>query len=666
MSLISIHNLRKSFNERVILNGLDLQVNQGDRIALIGENGVGKSTLFKLILGQLEPDLDSGPITIAQSTIISHLDQQLDFSQLQQTALIDPELSKLEKDIASVENRLANCQDQTDQDQLLERHGRLTAKFEALDGYNIEAKLADILSGLGLPREAMTRPLQSLSGGERMRAALAQVLIREPDVLLLDEPTNHLDWAAIEWLQDYLRQFKGALVVISHDRSFLDEIANYTAKLAAGKLTLQKGNYSHFVRVEKDRKFNLDRQSQLLQQKIKRQNEITQTMLSHRKISSYHSSQKKADRLALELEELQQQQAQIETRLAFQVQSGGKKADPQRILLQVKDLSFCFPDSQIKLFDRVNFTIKGQDRVLLLGPNGCGKTSLLKALLGQTAYWQGDITFARNIQLAYLGQIVEFENEGLTCLEELRASDPSLTEGQARGLLARYGFPGEAVFKSIHVLSGGERSRLYLCCLLNRRPDLLILDEPTNHLDINSREILEDALLNYDGALLAVSHDLYFIKKLAGSILNFQSASLVAYPSFQSYLNRKPQVQAHPQATTASKTDSSRPRAEHVKSTDRSSSLWTDREVELYPQLGKFPERPSKRNEERQFEACIRDLVKQLEESFDKWQAEKTAYEASFADASDSQIYNDYNQLLKQIETGENTYLKLLSLLEND
>lgn len=659
MSVINLQNISKSFGELQVLEDINLQLNYGDKLALIGENGTGKSTLLQIIAGELEPDHIDSIVQLARGTIIGYL-SQLQMTDSKLNALIDPEILEIETELAAVNHQMGIATE-SELPALLERHDELTDRYTALDGYSIEARLGEILSGLGLPRDVAKRPLHTLSGGELMRAALAGVLVRKPDVLMLDEPTNHLDLPAIDWLADYLKNYSGVVIVISHDRFFLDQFANCTAKLSHGSLILRRGNYSEFVRLEQADNATLAREIEQLGKKLERQDEITQTMLSHRKIASYHSSQKKSQRLQERYAELKSRRQLGDRQLNFRVVKGNNIGDPERILLQATNLSVSFNDSVLWICPQ--FTVKGTDHVVLVGPNGAGKTTFIKALLGELKEnTSGVIAHAQRLNIGYLGQNVEFDDEDLDVLTETVIRNPDLTQGQVRTLLAQYGFIGDAVFKQIGVLSGGERSRLYLCSLLAEGPDLLVLDEPTNHLDINSREILERALNNYDGALIAISHDTYFIEKIARRLFGFYDHKLMEYANYRQYLHELKSLRQ--QTATVSENSVPKSQSKSASSSDPSRSFkWSAEELELIPELSNFPTLPQNRKQEKRFSALLRREATRLEDLLEDLEASKELCEARFttADAAD---YNKYADLLSQIEATEDLYLKLLAILD--
>lgn len=590
MSYLTVDQVSKSYFERQILDGVSFRLDRGDRLALIGSNGAGKTTLLRLINGSEQPD--RGQISRAPQVVIGYLSQHveeicdLDSHPLanQELADLEAEMRQLEWEIAALASPAADRaghasseatadgfgdvaditgnaagepgRGRTDQGRpdpagpagsaddpsesertrqqrrCLARYAACTARFEALEGYDFPRRMQEALDGLGLSGEILQRPLATLSGGERMRVALARILLMSPDLLLLDEPTNHMDAQAQEWLEAYLARFKGAVLLISHDRAFIDQVATSVAELENGRLTIRPGNYSQFMAIEASEQLTMGREIRKLERELERQQQVTQTMLSHRKMSAYHAREKVVARLSGQLGDIRERARRQQARVNFNFLPGAIEGDPEKMLLTASDLGISFADHV--LFRQVSLELRNGQRVCLCGPNGCGKSTLLALLLGRIPDFSGEVRLADKAVFGHMGQHVSFPDESATLLDEL-LSRADLSEGQARNLLARYGFRDVDVFKSIQVLSGGERARFYLACLLLERPDMLFLDEPTNHLDIRSREILERALLDYPGAILAVSHDRYFIERIAQQVLGFIGGQVQPFADYLQY-----------------------------------------------------------------------------------------------------------------------------------
>jgi len=530
MPLLSIQQVSKTYHSRKLLDRVSFTVDAGDRMALVGSNGAGKTTLFRMIEGKVSPD--EGCIIQHSHVIIGYLSQNLEDQDDAENALKSREILDLEDEMAQLEHQLSdpNRQDMTS---LLARYAKITARYEACGGYDFEQRMREVLAGLGLTADDLSRPVTSLSGGERMRVSLARLIVQRPDLLLLDEPTNHLDTQAMEWLEEYLQKYSGAVLLISHDRYFIDRTASTVMELDNGQIKSYKGNYSAYCR-QKEQFINDQRQlvSQL-EKEVERQAGVTQTMLSHRKMSAYHAREKVVSKLSDRLSDEKRKLAGGPMKMSFAFVPEKRDGDPDKILLQTRNLGKSYPGSE-SLFEDVTFHIKASDKLVLVGPNGCGKTTLLSILLGRVPEFDGDVIISSQAECGYMGQFVPFADEDRCILDELFART-ELSETQARNLLARFGFREIDVFKKIQVLSGGERSRLYLCCLLQESPDVLFLDEPTNHLDIQSREILEGALADYSGAILAVSHDRYFIEKCSKGVLGFIDRHVLPFENFSQF-----------------------------------------------------------------------------------------------------------------------------------
>ena len=532
MPLITVDNISMDFGERRILDGVSFRVEEGDRIAFVGDNGTGKSTLFKIISGKYEPT--GGKVIMHGNTVAGFLSQNMDEQDLSSSSLKPKKMQELEADIAALEADISAADD-PERHELMASYADLIAEYEAMGGYDYEHRLSDALGGLGLTGIDSRTDLMTLSGGEKMRVCLARLIVEHPDVILLDEPTNHLDFEAIEWLEKFLNSYGGAVFVITHDRHFIDSVATRVIELDGGHITQYKGNYTSYKAQKAERMKTLEAEIANLEAEFAHQLDVKQTMLSHRNISGYHQREKMVDKLEVILEAKRAQRPAEFAKMNFKAVPAERTGKSERVILRCEDVSKQFDDCSVPLFSGVSFELKADEKIFFAGPNGCGKTTLLHMLTGDAYGNSGTILTSAGLKAGVMGQFVPFEDESRTLYDELIA-ESDLTVTEARSLLARFGFRGEAVFKVISMLSGGERSRLYLCKLLNENPELLILDEPTNHLDINSREILEDALSYYDGAIVCVSHDRFFIDKCADRILGFKNGRAKIYDKYEYYL----------------------------------------------------------------------------------------------------------------------------------
>ncbi len=524
---ISIQQLTKFYGAKQVFANISLEIMTGDRIGLIGRNGCGKSTLLKILQGS--EDYQAGNIQIRRGARIGFLDQ---FMAVESGWTVEAfcatafqELNALRVQMDQLAHAMATATE-CDMEMAMRRYGQLQARFESLDGYAAETRLEMVLQGLDIPTELRGQDCSRLSGGEKTRVALARMLLEEPDILLLDEPSNHLDIPAVEWLEDFLKTFKGTVLMVSHDRCFLDRTVTRIIELYPDRAENYIGNYSAYV-IEKERR---DQQAlrdyQNQQKKIERMEEQIQRFkvwAAMRDSEVMEHNVKVMERKLDRVERLERPAAgrrPLRLRLDTSRRSGND-------VLQVSGLAKVFGSRPV--IAGLDLQLFYQDRACLLGRNGCGKTTLLKLILGELPPDDGCIRLGAGLTIGYLPQEVAFDHEELTLLDWF-SRRYGISAGAAWSALARALFSGEEVQKHIRSLSGGERSRLKLCTLCYEKVNLLIMDEPTNHLDIESREALENMLQIYEGTLLFVSHDRYFINKVADQILVLADGKLQAYP----------------------------------------------------------------------------------------------------------------------------------------
>ncbi len=643
MSLLTIENIVKSYFHKTVLDHVSLRVQEGDRLGFIGANGAGKTTLFKIINGQEKAE--EGQIIKTSNVIIGYLTQHIDDSSgIEFSALRSRELEELEHEIHTLEIKMGSFENHEciEYRTITQEYERLTSKFESLDGYSYERNMKETLQGLGLKDNALLRPLSSLSGGEKMRVALARILLMRPDILLLDEPTNHLDVNAMEWLEDYLSKFKGAMILISHDRYFLDKVTNQTAELDSGKLETRPGNYTKYM-AQKSIELDFARKElSRIEKELERQTQVKQTMLSHRNMSGYHAREKVVDKLSDELSNAKSATIHsLSKRMSFKILPKEQIGDPKRILVQADLLGKAF-DGNI-IFSDVSFLLRACDKIVLAGPNGCGKTTLLSLLLGQLSDYDGTVRCSSNMKYAHMGQHVFFDDEECTPLEEFLTRTDS-SQGQARSTLARFGFVDVDCYKKISVLSGGERSRLYLACLLSEMPDALFLDEPTNHLDIPSREILEDALSDFNGAIFSISHDRYFIEKCAQKVYGFINGTLEEFTSYEQYRLAEKKKKSITSATNVCVLDA----------TDNSFDSNNEMTLEKSP----LKIRQNKA-EERRSVALRRKKIRYYEQTIATLEEEKIQLETGFNAETTPEDYRYYADLLVSIDQAYEKYMEL-------
>lgn len=541
---IRVEGLVKSFDlEKIILDGLTFQIDTGERVGLLGRNGAGKTTLFKILTGEL--DYDSGTVQIASGRRVGLISQipiypaGYTVEDVLQTAFARMFRMKDEMDALALRMEQGASDEAT-----LRRYGELNARFEGLGGWDTDTAVNKVANGLSISDEMRTRLFERLSGGEKTRVNLGRLILEDTDVLLLDEPTNHLDLQATEWLEEYLRKFRGTVVTISHDRYFLDRTVTRIIEIQDGKAEFYSGNYS-FYAIEKERRYQ-ERMKQYLKEQAKiQQLEKAAEQMHLWAFMGNDALHKRAFSMEKRIERMRTTQKPTKARrLEARFQSREFKGDE---VLQIKGVSKAFGER--RLFEDVYLRVEGGERIALLGENGTGKTTLLNMLVGLDSPDAGMIRLGPSVKAAYLPQVIHFAHPERSILDTM-LYELDITPQSARNRLAAYQFTGEDVFKSVSVLSGGELSRLRLCMLMDESINLLILDEPTNHLDIDSREWLEQAVEEFDGTLLFVSHDRYFINRFATRVWELEDYAITDYPmGFMQY--RQVREEAHRAAQAA-------------------------------------------------------------------------------------------------------------------
>ncbi len=625
MSMLTITNVVKEYRNKIVLNGASLRIERGERVALVGPNGAGKTTLLRIAAG-IET-CDSGSASIARGSKMGYLTQDLNEMDssgrvFSETALFHEEISRLEQKMRSLERKMTDpvlMENHEQYEAVLAEYSRLVNRYEGLDGYTIESKIKALLLGLGLKEEALTLPVELLSGGEKMRVALARILLEEPDLLVLDEPTNHLDIDGTEWLEGFLNRFSGGVLVVSHDRYFLDQVATRVAELDNGTITERSGSYTTFMQ-QKERMLEFARREQFrLRQEIRRESSIAEQLKSSHKISAWKSRLKSVERLQCEMDvKLKDTRDQQHLYKSTAPMIGFDKARHISAEIAMADKLAKYYGN-VKLFSDISFLIKGGERVGIIGPNGCGKTTLLNILLGRDEDFKGRARLGAWVKYGCLGQEVEFEDEERTLLEEL-LSFGEMKEFDARAHLSKFQFYGDEVDKKIRILSGGERSRLYLCCMMLEKPDCLIMDEPTNHLDIQSRDALETALLEFNGTVIAISHDRYFLSRCVNRILEFSDGSMTSYEgNYEKYRQLKLAAQ--------------------------------DDKLQEKIQIQSSGNNEKKKavGEDAQLSAQTLDLAS-LEESITALEAKQRELEASFCPETPHEAYIEYAEMAKELE----------------
>lgn len=537
MISISCDNLSLSFGIDTILESVSFSLNDGDKLGIVGVNGAGKSTLFRLITGEYHAD--SGAVYVAKDKTVGLLEQntglQSDRSVYEEMLLSFPALRRMEDRIASLEAAIAAYETENKPhdeafDRLVASFAEQSEAFEAEGGYSYKNRIRAMLTQLGFGEDLWSIPIDKLSGGQKTRLALVRLLLQEPDILMLDEPTNHLDIDTLTWLEEHLRSYKKTILVVSHDRYFLDKIATKILEIEHKRGTLYNGNYSSYQEqkiknreIEEKHYQNQQREIARIEAYIEQQRRWNR----ERNIIAAESRQKQLDKM-VKLD--RPTAAPDKIRLQF-----SKSGESGNDVLELNRLSKSYPGKP--LFSDVSAMIRKHDHVFVYGPNGCGKSTLLKIIMDRVTPDRGDYEYGYNVTVGYYDQEQQELDEENTVLEELWSSYENLTQTEIRNTLALFLFRGDDIEKKVSVLSGGEKARLTLAKLILSKMNVLILDEPTNHLDIPSREALENALLSFDGTIIAVSHDRYFIKKLANRIFDLSAHTLFDFRgTYEEYL----------------------------------------------------------------------------------------------------------------------------------
>lgn len=620
MIILQAHNLSKAFGSNQILTNIQIEVRQGERVGLVGVNGAGKSTLLKILVGELS--YDQGEIFKRKDTTMGYLAQHsgLDsqnsiweemLTVFQATLELETRLRFLEKEIADP-NVLS---DQEKYHQLLEEYAQVSERFQTGQGYQYEASIRSVLHGLRFYEKDYSTSIASLSGGQKTRLALGKLLLQQPDLLVLDEPTNYLDLETLAWLEQYLNTYPGSILVVSHDRYFLDSLVNVIYELERSKATKYPGNYSFFMQQKKLQAEREWKQFRQQEEEIQRLEAFVQRNLARASTTRRAQSRRKHLEKMTRLEKPQTEQKKAFFSFDLQRQSGHD-------VLRVEDVSIGY-QSESPLCQHLSFQAYRGDSIAIVGPNGIGKTTLLKTIVGQLPALTGSIQKGTNVSIGYYEQ----EQDGLhphkTVLHEIWDDYPHLLEKEVRSLLGQFLFSGDDVNKFVQDLSGGEKARLSLAKLMLRRANLLILDEPTNHLDIYSKEVLEEALLDYPGTILFVSHDRYFLNRIATKIIELSPDGAELYLGDYDYYVEKKRELAEIRLLEAKEQQTS----QQLTEPEQSAKLTYEQEKERQ----RIQRQRQRRKEE--LEAQIEELETKLKE----WETELTMPE----------VYQDYEQALE-------------------
>ncbi len=649
--IISCNNIKKTFIDKEVLRNISFHIEDHEKVALIGNNGAGKTTLFKILTKELDPD--DGALTFSKDCQIGYLKQNMDLSSertvYDELLSVFDEVIALEEKLHEIENEIAN----TSSLDLIHTYDKMRGEFETRKGYEYKSLVKGVLKGLGFDESVYDKPISILSGGQKNRVALGKLLLQEPTLLLLDEPTNHLDIEAIEWLEGFLRNYKGAVLIISHDRYFLDKIVTKVIHVEFGRSFVYNGNYSDYMlKSEKDNEIAMKHFE-------KQQKEIAhqQAVISKLKQFNREKSIKRARSREKALEKIEVMDMPMVDNKPMQLTLTPRIVSGNDVLF-TDHLSKTFDDAV--LFENMCMSIKKGDKVALVGPNGVGKTTVFRMLLGKMEPTSGSFRLGSNVMIGYYDQEHSTLDTSHTIMEEIQSAFPELKNGEIRNVLAAFLFTGEDVFKPISTLSGGERGRVALAKIMLSKANFLILDEPTNHLDILSKEILESAILNYEGTVLYVSHDRYFINQTASKIVEMSSTGTKEYlGDYDYYIEKKKELSATldtsldtnvPKHLSAmSSTSSATPSSEPVSSAklDRQKQKEEQARVRrIQNQLAKIEEAISEAEERVSYidqQLCLEEVYSDFEKSKDFLQEKESLSEKITA------LYEEWETLSEQL-----------------
>ena len=615
--LLSMTSVNKFYNGNQILNNVNLTVNEGDRIGLIGINGCGKTTLLRLITGKEEPDRfteEDGIISIASETSIGYLEQMgaLDNENtvIEEMKSVFSELISISERMKELEKLMAESSD--NYEAFSEEYSRISAYYESNDGYIIKVKIKTILNGMGFSEDMFDRVISSFSGGEKTRLAIAKLLLENPNILILDEPTNHLDFRTVMWLEDYLKDYRGALLIVSHDRYFLDKTVTSICEIENTVLTRYKGNYTAFTRLKEEAVTRQQKEYDLQQKEIAKMEDYVARNLVRASTSKSAKSRIKAlDKMErIEKPNTYHKAAKLEFTFA---------QDPPQEVLKVKDIdvSVGFGDDRRTLVDSLSFEVRRGEKLAVIGDNGIGKSTLLKVIQEKLPH-KGKVIWAANVRISYFDQEAANINRSNTVFEEIHSRYPLLSDLEVRNLLGKVRLVGENVFKQAGVVSGGERCKLCFAIMMMEHGNVLILDEPTNHLDLQTKEVLEDALERFEGTIIYVSHDRYLLNRISTRILEITAEGTESFNGgFDDYMKIKTQrEQAAAEAADAAKQE------------------------ELRVQYAEKKKKAFKTKEQRNLDANNRQRIRDIEKQMNELQDEQDRLEAEL---TDEKVISDYS-----------------------
>lgn len=611
--LVSLNNINKFYNGNQLLNNISLSVDESDKIGLVGNNGCGKSTLLKIITGSVEPDRfteKDGIISIASKTTIGYLEQM---GGLNSEKTVMSEMQSVFEDMHRAIERLREIEVEIEMgdSSSADEYQRLSSWIEANDGYNTDVKIRTVLNGMGFSESELNRTVSGFSGGEKTRLCIARLLLEEPNLLILDEPTNHLDFKTIMWLEDYLRSYRGAVLIVSHDRYFLDRLCTSICEIERGTLTRYKGNYSAFVRQREENDARRAKEYEMQQKQIaKLEDYVAKNLVRASTTKMAQSKRKQLEKMEV-IEKPFHDTKSAKIHFTYAV-------EPPIDVLKVKsvDISVGEGSSHKTLVDEISFEVRRGEKIGIIGDNGIGKSTLLKIIQEKLPH-KGIVRWNSNIKISYFEQESTNLNRELTVMEEIHSRYPSMSDLEVRNLLAQVRITGENVFKETGVISGGERAKLCFAIMMQEHGNVLILDEPTNHLDLSSKEAIEEALAEYAGTVIFVSHDRYLLSKIADRLIELTDGTYRLHNyGFEKYLDVLRDEQAEQKKIA------------DAEKFARNAEIAKEKAVKTY-----------RNKQQRSADAVRKNEMKRLEREIDEFQSE---IDAITEEISKEEVYSNY------------------------
>lgn len=617
--LVSLTNINKFYNGNQILNNVNLTIDENDRIGLVGVNGCGKSTLLKILTGCVEPDRFTerdGVISTAAKTSVGYLEQM---GGLNSENTVISEMRSVFEPILHGIDRLREIELEMEMGDTsgADEYHQLSSWIEANDGYNVDVKIRMVLNGMGFSEKELERTVSGFSGGEKTRLCIARLLLEEPNLLILDEPTNHLDFKTIMWLEDYLRSYRGAILVVSHDRYFLDRVCTSICEIRRGTLTRFKGDYSAYIRQREENDIRQEKEYELQQKQIAKMEDYVARNLVRASTTKMAQSRRKQLEKIERIERPVHEDKTAKIRFTYGI-------EPPIDVLKVKgvDISVGEGNGRKTLVDEISFDVRRGDKIGIIGDNGIGKSTLLK-IIQELLPHKGIVRWNSNIKISYFEQESANLNKSLTVMEELHSRYPSMSDLEVRSLLAQVRLVGENVFKETGVISGGERAKLCFAIMMQEHGNVLILDEPTNHLDLSSKEAIEEALEEYTGTVIFVSHDRYLLSKIADRLIELKDGTFRIHEyGFDRYLDVLRDEQA------------AEKRAADAEKFAKAAEAAKDKSAKVY-----------KTKQQRSAEAARKNEMKRIEKEIDQLQAQ---IDALTEEISQEEIYSDYELMNKK------------------